>query len=41
MESLLHAIIRELKIRYRFTLPLDQSLHLLFKLIWVLLLIQF
>ena len=41
MESLLHAIIDWLKIRYRFTLVLDQSLHLLCKLTWVLLLIKF
>ena len=41
LETLLHAIIDWLKIRYRFTLSLDQSLHLLCKLIWVLLLIQF
>ena len=41
METLLHAIIDWLKIRSRFTLVLDQSLHLLCKLIWVLLLIKF
>lgn len=41
METLLHAIIDLLKIRYRFALALDQSLHLLCKLTWVLLLIKF
>ena len=41
LETLLHAMIDWLKIRYRFTLPLDQSLHLLCKLTWVLLLIKF
>ena len=41
METLLHAIIDWLKIRCRFTLVLDQSLHLLCKLTWVLLLVKF
>ena len=41
LETLLHAIIDWLKIRYRFTLVLDQSLHLLCKLTWVLLLNKF
>jgi len=41
METLLHAIIDWLKIRCRFTLVLDQSLHLLCKLTWVLLLNKF
>ena len=40
-ETLLHAIIDWLKIRCRFTLVLDQSLHLLCKLVWVLILIKF
>ena len=41
METLLHAIIDWLKIRDRFTLVFDQSLHLLCKLAWVVLLIKF
>ena len=40
METLLHAIIDWLKIRSRFALVVDQSLHLLCKLTWVLLLIK-
>ena len=35
MEMLLHAIIDWAKIRFRFTLALDQCFHLLCKLIWV------
>ena len=38
MEMLLHAIIDWSKIRFSFTLSLDQSLHLLCKLVWVALL---
>ena len=41
METFLHAIIDWLKIRYRLTLALDQSLHLLCKLTCVLLLVKF
>ena len=40
METLLHAMIDGLKSRFGFTLALDQSLHLLCKLVWVLLLIR-
>ena len=40
METLLHAMIDGLKSRFGFTLALDQSLHLLCKLAWVLLLIR-
>lgn len=39
MEMFFHAIIDWAKIRFRFTLVLDQSLHLLCKLIWVSLLL--
>ena len=39
MEMFLHAIIDWAKIRFRLTLMLDQSLHLLCKLIWVSLLL--
>jgi Protein of unknown function (DUF3307). len=40
-ETLLHAIIDWLKGRWRFSLGLDQALHLLCKLIWVGLLVRF
>ena len=40
METLLHAMIDGLKSRFGFALALDQSLHLLCKLAWVLLLIR-
>jgi hypothetical protein len=41
METVMHAIIDWLKIRFHFTLVLDQSLRLVCKLTWVLLLIRF
>lgn len=40
-ETLLHAIIDWLKGRWRFSLGLDQTLHVLCKLIWVGLLVRF
>jgi len=40
-ETLLHAIIDWLKGRLRFSLGLDQALHLLCKLIWVGLIVRF
>ena len=40
LETLIHAILDWLKGRYRFTLAWDQSLHVLCKLIWVLILIR-
>ena len=39
MEMFLHAIIDWAKIRFRLTLAVDQSFHLLCKLIWVSLLL--
>jgi len=41
IETLLNAIIDWLKIRDRFSLVLDQNLHLFCKLAWVVLLIKF
>ena len=40
LETLLHAILDWLKSRFGFSLALDQSLHLLCKLAWVLILIK-
>ena len=40
LETLLQAMIDGLKRRFGFTLALDQSLHLLCKVTWVLLLIR-
>ena len=41
LETLLHAIIDWAKIRFRFSLTLDQILHLSCKFIWVFLLFSF